>query len=59
MLGKRGRNMNGRTVKIGNMKYSEREIRQNKSGKRRKICTKIFAIHEQKVRDYSLYQSSN
>jgi hypothetical protein len=34
-MGKRGRNVNGRTVKIGKMKYSERKIRQNKSGKKR------------------------
>jgi hypothetical protein len=27
--------MNGRTVKMGNMKYSGRKIRQNKSGKKR------------------------
>jgi len=27
--------MNGRNVTIGNMKYSERKIRQGKSGKKR------------------------
>ena len=34
-MGKGGRNMNGRTVKIDNIKYSERKIRQNKFGKKR------------------------
>jgi hypothetical protein len=34
-MGKTGRNMNGRTVKIGKMKYIERKIRQNIPGKKR------------------------
>jgi predicted nucleic-acid-binding Zn-ribbon protein len=60
-VGKRGRNLKRKTVKIGNMKYIERKIRQNKSGKKiinmhentygiRKACKRFPFILELKLR---------
>jgi hypothetical protein len=60
-MGKRGRNMNRRNVKIGKIKYSERKIRQNISGKKRinmheytygirTACKRFFSTSELKLR---------
>jgi len=61
LIGKRERNMNGRSVKISNMKHGERKMRPNKSGEKkinmheitydiRTACKRFLFISEFKLR---------